>query len=258
MGDGYVDGLVFVASVKGTTASGPRPVLLPAGPAGSRVGAWRLPDETVDETLHINPAHRAVDVHTGDGDDYIEGNGGDDTVFGGFGQDDIVGDSSDLYISGLLGQLVKIDNLPGEWRIVGVSSDGLTLSLVGRAAPGGRAAGWAARADDHGGRAGDHRHGHDHGDGPLLDDAQPRDRLARGRLLHRRGLQAGRRGPDLRRRRHRGRAQRRGRRHLRVRRLDRRRPGAATRATPTRSRATTRRSSGSSGRTARSRRRTRT
>ncbi|MGH3337202.1 MAG: hypothetical protein ACRDOZ_15475, partial [Nocardioides sp.] len=94
--------------------------------------AWRTPDETVDETLHVNPAHRAGDGHTDDGDDYIEGNGGDDTIFGGYGQDDLVGDSSDLYISGLLGQLVKIDNLPGEWRIVGVSSDGLTLNLLGR------------------------------------------------------------------------------------------------------------------------------
>src|SRR5213076_1115189 len=34
---------------------------------------------------------------TSDGEDYIEGNGGNDTVFGGLGQDDIVGGSSSLY-----------------------------------------------------------------------------------------------------------------------------------------------------------------
>jgi len=33
----------------------------------------------------------------GDGDDYLEGNGGNDVIFGNLGQDDIVGDSSDLY-----------------------------------------------------------------------------------------------------------------------------------------------------------------
>ncbi|MHB8050091.1 MAG: carboxypeptidase regulatory-like domain-containing protein [Coriobacteriia bacterium] len=32
-----------------------------------------------------------------DGDDYIEGNGGNDTVFGGLGQDDIIGGSSNLF-----------------------------------------------------------------------------------------------------------------------------------------------------------------
>ena len=38
----------------------------------------------------------AGDVNT-DGDDYIEGNGGNDLVFGGLGQDDIVGDNSSFY-----------------------------------------------------------------------------------------------------------------------------------------------------------------
>jgi Ca2+-binding RTX toxin-like protein len=33
----------------------------------------------------------------GDGDDYIEGNGGNDVIFGSLGQDDIIGGSSDLY-----------------------------------------------------------------------------------------------------------------------------------------------------------------
>ena len=32
-----------------------------------------------------------------DGDDWIEGNGGDDTIFGGLGQDDLIGGSSDLF-----------------------------------------------------------------------------------------------------------------------------------------------------------------
>ncbi|MDN3722364.1 hypothetical protein QW131_31950 [Roseibium salinum] len=34
---------------------------------------------------------------SGDGGDYIEGNGGNDTIFGNFGQDDIVGGSSELF-----------------------------------------------------------------------------------------------------------------------------------------------------------------
>ena len=45
--------------------------------------------------------HRAVDRGLRrpgtDGQDWIEGNGGDDVIFGGLGQDDLIGGSSDLY-----------------------------------------------------------------------------------------------------------------------------------------------------------------
>ena len=53
------------------------------------VGASRL----VDGTLHVDASVEADD----DGDDYIEGGGGDDVIFGNLGQDDIVGGSSDLF-----------------------------------------------------------------------------------------------------------------------------------------------------------------
>ena len=93
-GDGYVDGLVFVAGTYGTTAGGSRPVLLSGGPAGLRIGAWRTATPTTDTDLVVHPS---LEDPANDGDDYIEGNGGDDVIFGGLGQDDIVGDSSDLY-----------------------------------------------------------------------------------------------------------------------------------------------------------------
>ncbi|HQF94492.1 MAG TPA: Calx-beta domain-containing protein [Microthrixaceae bacterium] len=92
-GDGAIDGLVF-APYSHQIVAGQRPSLLPYGVGGTRIGAWRIPDQSVDETLHVNPSFEAAT----DGDDYIEGNGGDDTIFGGLGQDDIVGDSSDLFI----------------------------------------------------------------------------------------------------------------------------------------------------------------
>ena len=101
-----------------TPARGRR--FLPDGPSGTRIGAWRFGSTNPDTTLVVHPS---VEQAT-DGDDYIEGNGGDDTIFGGLGQDDIVGDSSDLYLSGLVGQLVTIDGqnvvagLPVLWRVV--------------------------------------------------------------------------------------------------------------------------------------------
>ncbi len=139
-GDGAIDGYVLYDYDHATrTGSGLAVFLttafLPDGPGGvigrnvSRIGAWRNTDQTIDETLIVHPSIEAAT----DGDDYIEGNGGNDTIFGGLGQDDIIGDSSDLYLSGLLGQLVKIDSLFGAWRIVSVSADGTTLTLAGRA-----------------------------------------------------------------------------------------------------------------------------
>ena len=108
------------------TAASPRPALLPAHGSGSAPCATSTTND--DSSLIVHPSVEQA----ADGDDYIEGNGGNDAIFGGLGQDDIVGDSSDLYISGLLGQLVRIDGQPGEWRIVGVSVDGSALTLVGR------------------------------------------------------------------------------------------------------------------------------
>jgi len=98
-------------------------------PLASRIGASRDSSANDDSSLNVNPSvERATD-----GDDYIEGNGGTDTIFGGLGQDDIVGDSSDLYISGVVGQVVTIAGQPDTWRVTGVSVDGSVLTLVGRA-----------------------------------------------------------------------------------------------------------------------------
>ena len=136
---------VFERSVRGTTGLGERPVLLPDGVAGTRIGAWRTPNDAVEDTLHVNPSiERATD-----GDDYIEGNGGLDTIFGGLGQDDIVGDSSDLYLS-RAGRPARHDHgptitfppavTPEPWRIAAVSADGRTLTVVGARSPPGRSA----------------------------------------------------------------------------------------------------------------------
>ncbi|MGB7818284.1 MAG: Calx-beta domain-containing protein, partial [Ornithinibacter sp.] len=152
-GDGQVDSyrdaagtmhyLVFVASTYGTTAAGPRPELLPDGPTGTRIGAWRLADQSLADTLVVHPSiERATD-----GDDYIEGNGGADTIFGNLGQDDIVGDSSDLYGlgdnqrvtiatkgAGATTFLTDSSGKPVSWRVTGVSADGRTLTLSGSSA----------------------------------------------------------------------------------------------------------------------------
>jgi Ca2+-binding RTX toxin-like protein len=46
-----------------------------------------------DQTLYFN----VPEATTTDGDDYIEGNGGNDLIYGGLGQDDLIGGSSDLF-----------------------------------------------------------------------------------------------------------------------------------------------------------------
>jgi len=60
-----------------------------------------------------------------DGEDYIEGNGGNDSVFGGLGQDDIVGGNSSFFSLG--DRFVTISGLTGTWRIVGIAGNVITL-----------------------------------------------------------------------------------------------------------------------------------
>jgi Ca2+-binding RTX toxin-like protein len=139
-GDGAIDGLVlpgYSHDPATLTRFSQLPALLPDGPSGSRIGAWRTPvgctgtprqDEICDPvgTLVVHPSFEA----STDGSDYIEGNGGNDTIFGGLGQDDIVGDSSDLYG---LGDLHV--TLGGQtWLVTGVSADGTVLTLSGAGA----------------------------------------------------------------------------------------------------------------------------
>jgi len=67
--------------------------------AASHAGASRTPDGAVGTVvdligdLDVVPSFEAVT----DGEDYIEGGGGNDIVFGGLGQDDILGGSSDFF-----------------------------------------------------------------------------------------------------------------------------------------------------------------
>jgi Ca2+-binding RTX toxin-like protein len=64
-------------------------------PGGTDVGAWRskVADPLYNSLLYVRGSSEA----STDGDDYIEGGGGDDVVFGNLGQDDILGGSSSLF-----------------------------------------------------------------------------------------------------------------------------------------------------------------
>ena len=139
-GDGYVDGLVLTPYTHNLTAAdaaadGPRRrpwpgrASAPGGPGRLHRHRQRQRDLRPGRHARRPPADRIGDDHTGDGDDYIEGNGGNDTIFGGFGQDDIVGDSSDLF--GLGDEFVTIDGKTGTWRVTGISADGSVLTLAG-------------------------------------------------------------------------------------------------------------------------------
>ncbi|MDX1384061.1 MAG: hypothetical protein R3190_10490, partial [Thermoanaerobaculia bacterium] len=70
---------------------------------GSPVGARRVPDGPIDlsPTLSVDSPGpldiQASQEAASDGDDYIEGGGGNDVVFGNLGQDDIVGGSSSFF-----------------------------------------------------------------------------------------------------------------------------------------------------------------
>ena len=68
---------------------GRRRIDRPAPDATDRRAATRL--------LTMQRRHRRTMLGAADGDDYIEGNGGNDVVFGGLGQDDIIGGSSDFF-----------------------------------------------------------------------------------------------------------------------------------------------------------------
>ncbi len=63
---------------------------------GGRVGAFRTSAPPLDPVgvLTLNPSKDSPDT---DGDDYIEGGGGNDVLFGNQGQDDIIGGSSDFF-----------------------------------------------------------------------------------------------------------------------------------------------------------------
>ncbi|HSO02245.1 MAG TPA: hypothetical protein VLS46_06935, partial [Gaiellaceae bacterium] len=76
--------------------------------AVSHAGASRTPEGclgTVCDVVGDLDVVASFEAVT-DGEDYIEGNGGDDVVFGGLGQDDIVGGSSDFF------SLTAKDNRP--------------------------------------------------------------------------------------------------------------------------------------------------
>ena len=76
--------------------------------------------------LRRRPRHRpVVSLAATDGEDYIEGNGGNDVIFGGLGQDDLVGGNSSFFSLG--DRFVTISGLTGTWRIVGISGAVLTL-----------------------------------------------------------------------------------------------------------------------------------
>jgi Ca2+-binding RTX toxin-like protein len=83
-GDGRIDGLVLTPAADGRLVQVANPVgaSRSVNADGSGVGALQL-------VASVEGA--------GDGDDYIEGNGGSDVIFGNLGQDDIVGGSSTLF-----------------------------------------------------------------------------------------------------------------------------------------------------------------
>ncbi|HET7128184.1 MAG TPA: hypothetical protein VFJ93_03815, partial [Gaiellaceae bacterium] len=66
-----------------------------------------------------------------DGEDYIEGNGGNDLILGGLGQDDLVGGNSSMF--SLAGSPLTIVGVPGTWTVVRVV--GNTLWLRGAPLP---------------------------------------------------------------------------------------------------------------------------
>jgi Ca2+-binding RTX toxin-like protein len=70
-----------------------------------RVAAFRTPGGATDPIgpLTLYPSYEA----TTDGEDYVEGNGGNDLIFGGLGQDDLVGGSSNFF--SLVGRLQRPD-----------------------------------------------------------------------------------------------------------------------------------------------------
>ena len=69
------------------------------GSIDTRSGVERLGAPRRDRRDRLGDAgdHAVRSRPTTDGDDYIEGGGGDDVIFGNLGQDDIVGGSSDLF-----------------------------------------------------------------------------------------------------------------------------------------------------------------
>src|SRR5262249_51589039 len=96
--------------------------------ATSHVGASRTPDGQAGTVfdkvgdLDVVPSFEAAT----DGEDYIEGGGGDDVIFGNLGQDDIVGGSSSFF------SLVTPDLRPdGDDLIFGGSGQRISRSDIG-------------------------------------------------------------------------------------------------------------------------------
>ncbi len=85
-GDGALD-IVFPAAAL--------PPYDPAQDADPSFGVKTAVIDTLNVSLEFN-----VFEHLGDGNDYIEGNGGSDRIYGGLGQDDITGGSSTLFFHG--------------------------------------------------------------------------------------------------------------------------------------------------------------
>jgi hypothetical protein len=97
-GDGSIESAVGAESLVNNRVAAAQ-----AGLGLDPVGAQRVQDGTIDLTPtltglpnYILDLTSSFDAVT-DGDDYIEGNGGNDVVFGNLGQDDIIGGSSSLF-----------------------------------------------------------------------------------------------------------------------------------------------------------------